>query len=324
MNQDDDVWLSRRGTRHQQKCCHCSSRGDTFPSGHTKPPMCEHCIQMHHITPIQHCPFGQALLGACGSYFFPDHILSTLLCLVRIVPALTRAPCLVGDVMRVVVEITPLDIGQDGVVPLMVVWIILQPLGPWQCLDDIATRSTTYNAICTLTVAAFRRLLRQERAFYHQTPSEAKSIGWWIDTLLAAAAQDVPRELGLPFFRSIGVSSRCKVDADRITLQRVLPVDTVQTNSRMARSHSASTAAMGGYPSFFVRMLRQKATPYLPRNAVQGVLPFPSRELLGGTLQPVPGSPRQASTTGGAAPVGGSILQLPCTMPGEALQQAVP
>ena len=29
----------------------------------------------------------------------------------------------------------------------------------------------------------------------------------------------------VPFFRSIGVSSRCKVDAERSTLQRVLPVD---------------------------------------------------------------------------------------------------
>ena len=110
------------------------------------------------------------------------------------------------------------------VVPLMVVWIILQPLGQWQCLDDIATQSTTYNAICPLTVAAFRWLLRQEGAFYHQTPNEAKSIGWWIDTLLMAVAQDAPQELGVPFFRSIGMPSRCKVDMDRITMQRV-PVD---------------------------------------------------------------------------------------------------
>ena len=66
------MWLSRRGTRHQQKCSHCSSRGDTFPSGHTKPPTCEHCIRMHHVTPIQHCPFGLMLLDACKSYFYPD------------------------------------------------------------------------------------------------------------------------------------------------------------------------------------------------------------------------------------------------------------
>ena len=94
------------------------------------------------------------------------------------------------------------------VVPLMVVWISLPPLGQWQCLDDIATQSTTYNAICTLTVAAFSRLLRQEGAFYHQTPNEAKSIGWWIDTLLMAVAQDAPQELGVPFFGSIVMLSR--------------------------------------------------------------------------------------------------------------------
>ena len=69
--QDDDVWLSRR-TRHQQKCSHCSSRGETFPSGHTKTPLRENCIQMQHITPIQHCPFGRMLFDACRSYFYPD------------------------------------------------------------------------------------------------------------------------------------------------------------------------------------------------------------------------------------------------------------
>ena len=36
VNQDDDVWLSLRGTRHQRKCSICSSRGNTFLAGHTK------------------------------------------------------------------------------------------------------------------------------------------------------------------------------------------------------------------------------------------------------------------------------------------------
>ena len=111
------------------------------------------------------------------------------------------------------------------VIPLVVVWIILQPSETLHCLADIATVSTTYNAICTLTVAAFRRLLRQEGAFYHQTPNEPKAVGWWIDTLLTAVAQDAPQELGVPFFRAIRETLRCKVDTDRIVLHRVLPVD---------------------------------------------------------------------------------------------------
>ncbi len=72
------------------------------------------------------------------------------------------------------------------IIPLIAVWIILQAAETLHCLADIATTSVTSNAICTLTLAAFRRLLRQEGAFYHQTLNEAKSVSWWIDTLLVA------------------------------------------------------------------------------------------------------------------------------------------
>ena len=38
VNQDDDVWLSMRGTRHQQKCGSCGLPGDSFPHGYYHPP----------------------------------------------------------------------------------------------------------------------------------------------------------------------------------------------------------------------------------------------------------------------------------------------
>ena len=45
VNQDDDVWLSMRGTRHQQKCETCSLPGEFFPHGYYQPPLCESCIR---------------------------------------------------------------------------------------------------------------------------------------------------------------------------------------------------------------------------------------------------------------------------------------
>ena len=45
VNQDDDVWLSMRGTRRQQKCGSCGLPGDSFPHGYYHPPMCEACIR---------------------------------------------------------------------------------------------------------------------------------------------------------------------------------------------------------------------------------------------------------------------------------------
>ena len=65
VNQDDDVWLANRGTRHSQQCSQCSSKGDSFPGGHTLSPWCERCIQAQQVTPVKNCPFGDALLQTC-------------------------------------------------------------------------------------------------------------------------------------------------------------------------------------------------------------------------------------------------------------------
>ena len=50
VNQDDDVWLSMRGTRHQQLCGHCQQPADSFPHGFYHPPFCETCIRESDTT----------------------------------------------------------------------------------------------------------------------------------------------------------------------------------------------------------------------------------------------------------------------------------
>ena len=42
VNQDDDVWLSMRGTRHQQKCGSCGLPGIPFRMDTTSPP----CVRL--------------------------------------------------------------------------------------------------------------------------------------------------------------------------------------------------------------------------------------------------------------------------------------
>ena len=111
------------------------------------------------------------------------------------------------------------------IIPFTVAWVILRPSHLFQCLSDLAVVSPRYNAICTITIAAFRRLLRQEGAFFHQTPNDTKPICWWIDTLLSAVSQDAPQELDVSFFRSISMPSRCKINMDALALVKVLPVD---------------------------------------------------------------------------------------------------
>ena len=67
VNQDDDVWLSMRGTRHQQKCVHCGLPNSAFPFGHQSPPMCENCIQVKQLTLWSTVPWSRPLLQAYTS-----------------------------------------------------------------------------------------------------------------------------------------------------------------------------------------------------------------------------------------------------------------
>ena len=69
VNQDDDVWLTLRGTRHKHLCGVCLRPGDTFPGRFYTEAMCEHCIAAHGITPLQHCPFGLQLQEALGASY---------------------------------------------------------------------------------------------------------------------------------------------------------------------------------------------------------------------------------------------------------------
>ena len=53
VNQDDDVWLANRGTRHSQQCSQCSSKGDSFPGGHTVSPLCWYKVILRmHVLPV--------------------------------------------------------------------------------------------------------------------------------------------------------------------------------------------------------------------------------------------------------------------------------
>ena len=102
------------------------------------------------------------------------------------------------------------------IIPFTVAWIILRPSYLFQCLFDLAVVSPRYNTICTITIAAFRRLLRQEGAFFHQP------ICWWIDTLLLAVSQDAPQILLLGFWCLLPV---LQVSLDFVIPPRLLDLD---------------------------------------------------------------------------------------------------
>ena len=86
-------------------------------------------------------------------------------------------------------------------------------------------------AICTLILASFRRLLRQEGAFLHQNKADAKPCSWWIQQLHLEVAKDAHFELNVSFPIMQNSNPVYTIDTSKLDLQRVLPLtyDTLHT-----------------------------------------------------------------------------------------------
>ena len=118
----------------------------------------------------------------------------------------------------VAVETIQLDIGHDGALyPCL-------SLGAW---PNRVTRGSSRRTatICTLVIAAFRRLLRQEGAFVHQVRGEPKSVAWWCDSLIEATCQDATKELGVPLMHPRTHRMHCLLHSQLIDTVRVLPTE---------------------------------------------------------------------------------------------------
>ena len=111
------------------------------------------------------------------------------------------------------------------IVPLLLAWILAQPCHPWANLNDIAIRSRRTATICTLVLAAFRRLLRQEGAFVHQVRGEPRSVAWSCENLIESTCQDATKELGVPLLHPRTKRTHCLLHSHLIDTVRVLPTD---------------------------------------------------------------------------------------------------
>ena len=170
LNQDDDVWLSMRGTRHQQKCGTCGLPGDTFPFGYYRPPWCEACIRVARLDAWSIEPWSSQLYSASVSDQSPSEV-SQWKQQWSIQPANEVVCHACGCVDNTVGHWT-----RCCVVPLIVASAILQPSVCPPSLQHLATGNARHAAVCTLVLANFRRLLRQEGAFLHQCAAEPKDV----------------------------------------------------------------------------------------------------------------------------------------------------
>ena len=172
VNQDDDVWLSMRGTRHQQKCGTCGLPGESFRQWLLPPSS----LRIMHPLSRSECLGTRPVEAWARDWDIkPAH-------------AVVCRACGCGD--NTIGHWT-----RWRVVPLIVALAILEPTERSVTLDQLACQGPRQAAVCRLILASFRRLLRQEGAFLHQLVAEAKPAQWWIVTLHENVARDAHVQL---------------------------------------------------------------------------------------------------------------------------------
>ena len=109
------------------------------------------------------------------------------------------------------------------IVPLIVVCYLLKLPRIPMYIAQIACDSDRNTAVCSLVIAQFRRLLRQEGAFLHQDTGQAKRITWWIDELLVQVTSESHLQLRLDRYMPPVVRA-CSLDHQNIRLARTIPI----------------------------------------------------------------------------------------------------
>ena len=111
------------------------------------------------------------------------------------------------------------------IVPLIVAIAILKPRQDNLTLCQLACQSPRHAMVCTLVLASFRRLLRQEGAFLHQQSADAKRVQWWVLKLHENVARDAHVQLQVEFPVHGEALGRCSVSDNLVGAQRILPLD---------------------------------------------------------------------------------------------------
>ena len=90
-------------------------------------------------------------------------------------------------------------------------------------INQIAVQSDRNTAVCSLVIAQFGRLLRQEGAFLHQNTCLAKPPTWWIDELLCQITRQSHLQLRLERFLP-PTQQACTLNHTNLQLSRVVPI----------------------------------------------------------------------------------------------------
>ena len=216
------------GSRHRQPCQRCGQSTDIYPMGFWHFPVCESCIGSQKITPASLHPDAQALTDLYRSdtlsiaTLHPDTA--------SLVPAHLQAntgeherPSPSDDDIRGTGDNTVGHWSRWCIVPLITAGRLLNIPSLPNNINQIAVESDRNAAVCSLVVAQFRRLLRQEGAFLHQNASLAKPPTWWIDELLCQITRQSHLQLRLERLLP-PTQQACTLNHTNMQLSRAVPI----------------------------------------------------------------------------------------------------
>ena len=101
---------------------------------------------------------------------------------------------------------------------------ILRPARQVDNLVQLARMGVKYAVTCTLVIASFRRLLRQD-AFLHQQAAEPKDALWWITTLHEMIATDSHIEIRYRVSQRTWAMGYCSLSAQKVSVEKVMPCE---------------------------------------------------------------------------------------------------
>ena len=251
LNQDDDHWLANRGTRHQFPCARCGSRADCFPWGFYAAPICDPCAVGLNLTAFTLAPFSQELftcqveaawhqrcdlgLGVieeenqrdgtliAGSppldvppQDLVDRLTQELDCRLPdndlVCIACGCGDCTVGHWVR------------WCIVPIVAAHRLLGLRRYIGHLDEVSRLSQRSLTVCSLVVFHFRRLLRQEGGFHHQTRGERHSPVWWCRRICQEVSLNAHVQLHIRLEEHRRSALACTCTEDGFVMARTLPV----------------------------------------------------------------------------------------------------
>ena len=209
VNEDDDDWLSRRGTSRLRRCAMCANTGRAYPLGGCQIVVCEACISCKQITAFTLENLSLPPIGRPIDVLNVDETENNV----------SHAHCVACST-------------GDNTVGHWVRWCKVPIIALRNLTGDLTLmsllegtrKSAKHLAIATRVVHQFRLLLREAGAMRHQVAAPLVSTDSWITHLTQRVHGDLPSDLRIVHIPAPQASNGCSLDSSNLSCQDKSPL----------------------------------------------------------------------------------------------------